>query len=55
MNISIYQINTERDSKRICFFGLDEIKKLTKSDPLDCTIYDKLFSGEVDCKNLEDV
>ena len=29
MNISIYQIDTERDSKRICFFGLDEIKKLT--------------------------
>ena len=55
MNISIYQINTERDSKRICFFGLDETKKLTKSDTLDCTIYDKLFSGEVDCSNLEDV
>ena len=55
MNISIYQINTERDSKRICFFGLDEIKKLTKSDTLDCTIYDKLFSGEVNCNNLEDV
>ncbi|MBQ3416969.1 MAG: DUF3846 domain-containing protein [Ruminococcus sp.] len=55
MNINIYQIDTERDSKRICFFGLDEIKKLTKSDMLDCTIYDKLFSGEVDCNNLEDV
>lgn len=55
MNINIYQIDTARDSKRICFFGLDEIKRLTKSDTLDCTIYDKLFSGEVDCKNLEDV
>ena len=55
MNINIYQIDTARDSKRICFFGLDEIKRLTKSDTLDCSIYDKLFSGEVDCNNLEDV
>lgn len=55
MNINIYQIDTERDSKRICFFGLDEIKKLTNSDELDCSIYDKIYSADVDCNSLEDV
>ena len=55
MNINIYQIDIDRDSKRICFSGLDEIKKLTKSNTLDCSIYDKIYSGEVDCNSLEDV
>ena len=32
MNINIYQIDTSRDRKRICFFGLDEIKELTGED-----------------------
>lgn len=55
MNINIYQIDTKRDSKRICFFGLDEMKKLTDSSTVNSSIYDKIFSGDVDCKHLEDV
>ena len=35
MNINIYQIDTSRDRKRICFFGLDEIKELTGEDRID--------------------
>ena len=52
MNINIYQIDTSRDRKRICFFGLDEIKELTGEDTLNSGIYDKIFSGDVDCNNL---
>lgn len=55
MNINIYQIDTSRDRKRICFFGLDEIKELTGEDTLNSGIYDKIFSGNVDCNNLEAV
>ena len=55
MNINIYQIDTSRDRKRICFFGLDEIKELTGEDTLNSGIYDKIFSGDVDCNNLEAV
>ena len=55
MNINIYQIDTSRDRKRICFFGLDEIKELTGEDTLNCGIYDKIFSGDVDCNDLEAV
>ena len=55
MNINIYQIDTSTDRKRICFFGLDEIKELTGEDTLNSGIYDKIFSGDVDCNNLEAV
>ena len=55
MNIKIFQIDTSRDRKRICFFGLDEIKELTGEDTLNSSIYDKIFSGDVDCNNLEAV
>ncbi len=55
MNINIYQIDTSRDRKRICFFGIDEIKELTGVDTLNSGIYDKIFSGDVDCNNLEAV
>lgn len=55
MNINIYQIDTKRDSKRICFFGLDETEKLTGETGVNSSIYDKDFSGDVDCNGLEDV
>ena len=34
MNINIYQIDTSRDRKRICFFGLDEINN-SENSPVD--------------------
>lgn len=55
MNINIYQIDTKRDSKRICFFGLDETEKLTDEKGVNSSIYDKVFSGDVECNGLEDV
>ena len=55
MKINIYQINHERDDKRLMFFGLDEVQKLTGSKMVKAEIYDKIFSGDVDCKTLDDV
>lgn len=55
MKINIYQINHERDDKRLMFFGLDEVQKLTGSKLVKAEIYDKIFSGDVDCHSLEDV
>ena len=55
MNINIYQIDMEQDSKRISFFGLEDMKKLTGESTVDSSIYNKVFSGEVECETLEDV
>lgn len=55
MKINIYQINSERDDKRLMFFGLDEIQKLTGDGTVKSEMYDKIFSGEVDCDSMESV
>lgn len=49
MQIKIYQINMQRDSRRVCFLSLDNTGKV------DAKIYDRVFAGEVDCDDLEDV
>lgn len=40
---------------RIAFEGLDLLKMYQGSDKIDSRIYDRVFEGEVDCKDLEDV
>lgn len=50
MNIKIYQMNSERDPGRTKFLGLSHRKA-----PVDPGSYDEVFSGDVDCGNLEDV
>ena len=52
MNISIYQINMSRDPKRTAFRSLED---LNNPEEIDSSIYDCVFSGEVECGNLEDV
>ena len=49
MNIRIYQINKERDVGRAIYMPYD------KSVPIDSASYDKVFEGDIDCGNLEDV
>ena len=49
MHIKIYQINSERDPGRAKFMGLNSVKDINPAS------YDEVFSGDVDCKNLEDV
>ena len=55
MKIRIYQVNPGRDEKRVAFMGLDEREHFLESSELDSSIYDCVFSGEVDCNGLEDV
>lgn len=49
MHIKIYQINSECDPDRAKFMGLNRV------EDIDPASYDEVFSGDVDCKNLEDV
>ncbi|MBQ6270472.1 MAG: DUF3846 domain-containing protein [Clostridiales bacterium] len=55
MNIRIYQVNLGRDEKRVAFQGLDALEHFNGLKELDSEIYDCVFSGEVDCKGLENV
>ena len=55
MKINIYQINQGRDTQRLKFMGLDAVRKVLRSAEPDCTAYDKVYSGDVKCRNLEDV
>lgn len=55
MNISIYQIEGELDTKRIKFCSYDDMIKYSGSERVDPTIYKKVFSGNVDCRTLDDV
>lgn len=50
MKIKIYQINSERDADRVKFMGFSRLK-----GDVDPGSYDEVFSGDVDCENLEDV
>ena len=53
MKLKIYQINMEQDENRVKFRGLEEAGKY--GNGVNPAIYTKVFDGEVECKNLEDV
>ena len=55
MKINIYQINRDRDTQQLKFMSLDAIRKVLHSAEPDCAAYDKVYSGNVKCRNLEDV
>ena len=55
MKITIYQIDMERDKDRVCFLAHESLAKFQGSAEINGAIYDKVFSGEVECKSLEDV
>lgn len=55
MKINIFQINSDRDDKRLMFFDLYQMEKLTGEKTVRAEIYDKIFSGDVDCNSLESV
>lgn len=55
MKINIYQISQDRDTQRLKFMGLDAVRKVLRSAEPDCAAYDKVYSGDVKCRNLEDV
>lgn len=55
MKINIYQVNQDRDTQRLKFMGLDAVRKVLRSAEPDCAAYDKVYSRNVKCRNLEDV
>lgn len=53
MKIKLYQIDIERDSNIVCYMCYEStLKRAGKVDP---EIYNKVFEGEVACRDLEDV
>lgn len=55
MNIRIYQIDKSQDKNNVRFMRYDSLEKLQGTSNIDSGIYQKVFEGEVDCKELEDV
>lgn len=55
MNIRIYQVNPQRDTHMVMFMSYDRLEKLQGTTEIDSAIYDKVFQGEVDCKNIKGV
>ena len=55
MKISIYQINHDRDTERLMFASWKETEKYSGSNTVNSEIYDKLYEGTVDAKNLDDI
>lgn len=54
MKIKIYQIDSNKDDKKLKFFNYEStIKRTGGMIASDC--YSCVYSGEVDCKGLEDV
>jgi len=45
----------KRDNERVAFLDIESMKELKGYDKPDSSIYDAVYSGEVDCNSLEDV
>ena len=50
---SIYQINMDRDSDNVCFFGSDTLEKIQHSKEVNAAIYDRVYDGKLDCPSLD--
>lgn len=48
MRVKIYQINPDRDTNRIKFFGMNALPKLQGSKEIDASLYDEVFNAEID-------
>lgn len=55
MKIKVLQINSERDKNRVKFENLARAEEYQGKLQIDSSIYDEVFAGNVDCKDLEDV
>ena len=55
MKIKIYQINGNRDKNRVKFTRHDLLQKYQGTSDIDASLYDEVFSGEVECPDLESV
>ena len=55
MRTKIYQINSKRDVNRVKFEGLDLLERYQGSSAVDPSIYDEVFSAEIDETDLEQI
>lgn len=55
MNVTIYQINMGRDMNHVAFLSHDSLERFQGTPEIDSELYDKVFEGNVECENLEDV
>lgn len=55
MKITIYQVNLDRDTNNIAFMRYESLPKFQGGEKIDSTVYDCVYKGKVDCKNLEEV
>ena len=55
MDITIYQIDPERDQHLVLFEDFERMAKRNGKEEVDASIYGKTFEGEVDAAGLEDV
>ena len=53
MRTKIYQINSKRDVNRVKFEGLELLERYQGSSAVDPSIYDEVFSAEIDATDLE--
>lgn len=53
MKLKIYQINNDHDTRGIHFVGYDSA--ISRDNQIDPSIYKCVFSGKMDCRDLEDV
>ena len=55
MKLKIYQIAENADEKNLKFKSLSELRKEQGGDEIDSGIYTRVFTGDIDEENLEDV
>ena len=55
MDITIYQIDPDRDQNRVMFEPLDYLEKRQGSSAVDAGIYGRVFEGEIEAKDLEEI
>lgn len=53
--VKIYQINSERDKSHAIFAGLDSQTDNERKLEIDASIYDEVFSGELEIKEPEEL
>lgn len=55
MKIRVYQINREKDKNRFIFCDYDYVVRKQGHAHICRDLYDVVFEGDVDCRNLEDI
>ncbi len=55
MKIKVFQINTDRDTKNVKFAGYENLGRWQGTQDIDASIYDEVYSGEVEAKDMEGV